>query len=346
MNARLAAVSTPTERDWNEVVEADPDAMVTQTQAWIRAIEATSGWRDSSRMIDGPSGRIIVPMVRRRGTAGPSRVVASQPSGYGFGGMIAEGGVNLETVGLVAAMLEADRSLRLSIRPNPLHHEFWNAACRNWIPIPRRANVLDLNGGPDDVLARMHQSARRNVRKAVDQDLEIRRSTDGSNLESFFELMELSRARWAETSHEPLFIAKARARHDTLARWKRIAAAADGCCRVYTAHDKGRPVAGIIVLVGPQAHYTRGAMDKEPAGRLRANYALHWQAIRDAAAAGSHWYHMGESGTSSSLARFKSQLGAVSYDYAEYRRESIPITRVDSRVRALVKSAVGFREAR
>ena len=92
----------------------------------------------------------------------------------------------------------------------------------------------------------------------------------------------------------------------------------------------------VIVLFGPNAHYTRGAMRKQPAGESRANFALHWQAMQDAAEAGFRWYAMGESGTSSSLARFKTQFGAATCDYHEYRRELVPISKVDHAARALV----------
>jgi hypothetical protein len=53
---------------------------------------------------------------------------------------------------------------------------------------------------------------------------------------------------------------------------------------------------------------------------------------------------MGESGTSSSLAQFKSQLGAQTHPYFEYRHETLPITAMDARARALVKRVIRFRE--
>jgi lipid II:glycine glycyltransferase (peptidoglycan interpeptide bridge formation enzyme) len=100
-----------------------------------------------------------------------------------------------------------------------------------------------------------------------------------------------------------------------------------------------------VVLQGTNAHYTRGAMDREVAAPTHANAALQWKAISDAAAAGCAWYHMGESGTSSSLARFKERFGARPYDYAEYRFERLPLTTLDHLARGAVKRVIGFREA-
>ena len=69
------------------------------------------------------------------------------------------------------------------------------------------------------------------------------------------------------------------------------------------------------------------------------------QAITDAVALGARSYHLGESGTSASLGRFKEQFGARGHDYAEYRDERIPLSTLDAAVRRAVKRAIRFREA-
>ena len=67
--------------------------------------------------------------------------------------------------------------------------------------------------------------------------------------------------------------------------------------------------------------------------------------MQDAIVAGFRWYAMGESGTSSSLTRFKAQFGADAYDYHEFRRESLPVSQIDRVTRSVVKRVIGFREA-
>jgi lipid II:glycine glycyltransferase (peptidoglycan interpeptide bridge formation enzyme) len=245
----------------------------------------------------------------------------------------------------VLAKLSADRLLRAAIRPNPLHASAWGGALPGWTRVARSAQVVDLRNGADAVWQRMHPNARRAVRRAEREGVEVSCDSAGTTLGAFFDLMHESRARWAEQRNEPVWLARLRARRDSLARWTKIAAAIDGRCRVYSATWNGRLVAGIIVLFGPNAHYTRGAMHKELAAQCRANYALHWRSICDAVAAGFSAYHMGESGTSSSLARFKSQFGAATHPYAALQHESLPISTVDARARALVKRAIAFREA-
>jgi len=103
-------------------------------------------------------------------------------------------------------------------------------------------------------------------------------------------------------------------------------------------------VASIIVLFDVNVHYTRGAMDKELAGPLRANDLLMWRAIQAACEIDAASFHLGESGASSSLADYKERFGARAFDYPELRLERVPITRADHAARAVVKRAIGFRE--
>ena len=330
---------------WDEVAAADPDALVTQTAAWTAAVTRVGRWRDVSRMFETPHGRIVVPIVRHRSSPAGFAIDASLPPAHGFGGIVAEGGIHADDLAAVLAVIGSERRLRLSIRPNPLHAEAWNRAAVGWLRVPHLAHVVDLGGGTDEVWSRMHTSARRGIRRAEKEGVEVRCDATGASLPAFFDLMDESRSRWAEDSNEPEWLARWRVREDSLDKWRTIASALGDGCRVYSATWKGEVVAGTIVLFGRNAHYTRGAMRKELAGESRANYALHWRAMQDAIAAGFRWYAMGESGTSSSLTRFKAQFGADAYDYHEFRREILPISKVDKATRSVVKRVIGFREA-
>ena len=114
--------------------------------------------------------------------------------------------------------------------------------------------------------------------------------------------------------------------------------------RLYLAYVDEQPVAGQIVLLGNAAHDTRGAMDRDLANRVKANYLLQWQAIVDAAEAGCTALHLGESGTSSGLAAYKERYGARPVPYLDYRVEHLPVTAVDRAARRSVKRAIGFKE--
>jgi hypothetical protein len=338
-------VASPVARDmWQEIAAHDPEIVASQLPEWRDTLPPH--WVDVSRVYRASDGRrVVVPMVRRAASAG-MRVDGSYPHGLGYGGAVAEGGVTEELLTAVFADIAAEHRMYLSVWPNPVQADRWEVAIPpSWLRIPRCAHVLDLSGGVDSVWARMPGNGRRGVRRAERAGVEVETDDSGRLLPVFFDLFGSSQQRWAAASHEPLWLARWRARHDTVDTWQRISRAVAGRCSVSVARVNGTPVASIIVLHGPNAHYTHGAMRKDEAGPTYANYALHWNAIVDAVGRGAGAYHMGESGSSPTLSRFKEQFGATPRHYAEYRYERLPLTRLDTAVRSTVKRVVGFRES-
>ncbi len=200
------------------------------------------------------------------------------------------------------------------------------------VTIARRAHILDLAGGAEVVWKGFSDSRRRAVRKAERAAVEVECDTTGRLLPEFFDLYARSERRWAQQQHEPVWLARLRTRfRDTVGKWQQISRHLDGGCRQWVARHDGRAVASIIVLFGVNAHYTRGAMDKELAGPVRANDLLMWHAIQAACAIGAGSFHLGESGSSASLSDYKERFGARAFDYPELRLERLPITRLDTR---------------
>ena len=113
---------------------------------------------------------------------------------------------------------------------------------------------------------------------------------------------------------------------------------------LWLAWEDGTPIAGSIVLLGNTAHGTRGAIDRERAGPTRASFLLEWLAIEEAVARGCRSYHLGETGTASSLATFKEGFGGRSVPYADFGIERLPVSRADRALRTGVKRVIGFRD--
>jgi hypothetical protein len=347
-DATVLSVTTPAPRDvWSTVLDDDEEALPTQDPRWTDALAATGRWTDSSRCYELTTGRrVVLPAVSRRRSLG--RWSASMPTAWGFGGIVAEGGVTTADVAAVLADVSMSGSLRWTLRPNPLQAERWTAAARttDLVAIARRAHVVDLRDGIDAVWRGFGSSARRDIRRSERLGVSVEVDTDGSQLPVFFDLLEASRTRWADRQHEPRWLAQRRgAAQDPPAKWAAISGALGPRLRLYAARHHGELAAAIVVLSGRNVHYTRGAMRRDVANRCEANYALLWHALQDACSAGALWFHMGESGESASLSAFKERFGAVPYDYAELRHERVPISRVDAAARRIVKRAVGFRDA-
>jgi hypothetical protein len=336
----MTAVTSPAPRSaWHSLFAADRDAVLCQAPEWTDVLCA-AGYADRSRLYElGDGRRLLLPLVGRRG------VSASMPEAWGMGGVLADGPLRPDDLAFVGRDLASLPSVRVAVRPNPVHAGVWQAAGGR--PVRRRAHVLDLGGGPDTVFSqRFSSDARRSVRKAERAGLEIRCGSDKRLLADYRRLFDLSVARWAAASHEPLALARLRAnRRDPRAKFERLAAAFPTRLRVWLAYDGEAPVAGVVVLLAAAASYTRGAMDRDRITASSANELLHWLAIQDACAAGCRTYHLGDSGSSVSLARFKEKLGARPVVYAERRFERLPLTRAEALARGTVKRIVGFRDA-
>ena len=336
---------------WRRLFKADLDALPSQAPEWVDALCVQRGYRDASRLYEMSDGRCaVLPLVRRTGLSGWLGTAESMPSSWGFGGPIAPDGVTTDLVGAVLDDLCRALTCRAHLRPNPLHASAWASAAagrRSVHPLPRRAHVLDLAGGFDVVWnERFKPATRTKVRRAERLGVVVRTDTSGELVGMFHELLRRAFDRWADQQHEPHWMAQYRGRYrDPLDKFQVFAERLGDGCRISVAWYDGRPAAAVLVLQSANvAHYTRGAMDKPLAASSFANYLLHARAIQAACEQGCRSYHMGESGSSAGLSRFKENFGARAYSYAEYRIERIPVSRFEAMAKAVVKKAIGFRD--
>lgn len=348
--ARRMTVTSPAPRGvWSQLVASDLESLVFQTPAWTDAICAGGEYVDASRLYEFPDGhRLLLPMVRKTGLPAWFSTESSLPASWGMGGLISEGKIRTNEVAAVFKDLRRRMVLRTSIRINPLVQKTWAAAKPRAVTVkPMLAHVLDLEGGFERVWSdRFVSETRTAVRKAEHSGLTVELDTTGRLIPVFYQLFQRSVDRWSEMQNEPHFLAHWRASHrDPIEKFYDMARSIGDAFRLWVAWKDGQPAAAILVLLGRNASYTRGAMDKALAGPTRANQLLHRMAIGEAANAGCRWYHMGESGTSSSLAQFKSRFGARPVEYGEYWIEKLPITTIDRNLRGMVKKLIGFKDA-
>jgi hypothetical protein len=336
-------VVSPAPRDqWRKVLSADSGALLSHTPEWLDTICAIEGVRDSSRLYVWPSGHsLILPMVGK-GVGDFVAVEESLPRGWGFGGLV---GASTDTPDKVAAVysdLVARRILRQRVCPNPLQGQAWLQAT---VPGPDRihcrAHAVDLEGGTSAVWKRFSENARRGIRKAEKQQLEVECDTTGRLLDAFEYLWLMSTQRWAAQQRDPVWLVRWFGRRfHPQKRWRQTAERLPGRIAIWIARHRGEPVAGIIILRGPNDHYTRGAMNKELAAPTRANFLLHWLAIQDACQRGARWYQMGESGKADNpVSRFKENFGARAFEYPTLRLDRLPGARLYRTARAASKAA-------
>jgi Acetyltransferase (GNAT) domain len=341
-------VISPAPRElWEATLASDPNALVSHTPTWIDCICSYGGYEDSSRLYELAGGRrLVVPMVRRRHLPGPLAWEASMPPNWEAGGIVASGGVRASDVAAVVGDLRGRAVIRTSLRPSPRDAPQWEAARPPAAAVPRLAHVLELEGGFGRVWKRRFTgTARTAVRKALRSGLTIERDTSGRLVPVVYELFERSLDRWARANHEPRALARLRGRcRDPRAKFAHIARTVGEACRIWVAWRDGQAAAAIVVLQGSNARYTRGMMDKELAGPTRANYLLHQLAIEEACDAGCHFYDMGDSGSSASLAQFKTRFGSSPRPYVDYHIERLTFTRLERQTRRTVKRTIRVRD--
>lgn len=331
---------------WKSLIAQDLGALPEQSPEWIDALVATSHHSDASRLYSFADGReVLLPLVQRRGVAGAGGWLQSYPQGWGMGGLI---GATVDAA-MTKAILADLRSLgkqRISIRPDPLRWSGWVDALDDRVYcIPRRAHVVDLTGGVDAVWGRMSKSARRGVRSAENLGVKIETGSSDAILDKYYSLFLMSVDRWANQQHEPLVLARARAKHrDPLDKLQLISKHLGNNLLVTLAYVDGQPAAGSISLFAGTAHDTRSAMDRELVGSSGAGDLVQWTTLKLACERECTAYHLGESGKSTKLALFKEKFGARPYDYAELRIERLPWTPADVALRTGVKRVLGFHD--
>lgn len=322
-------VTTPASRAaWAQLL-ADSNALAFQTPAWLDCICDVAGYHDASRLyVTEEQKTILLPLVGRVVARGIVEEL-SLPFGWGFGGLIAPGGIDERDMAVVIDDLVSRSQERVSVRPNPLDASIWERAAGDRAQrVPRRAHILELEGGAAAVWEkRFRGEARTAVRKAERSAVVVEADTTGRLVPAFYDLYRRSFQRWARASGERWLAAWwRRRREEPLRKYRVIADRLGEGCRVWVARVRNRPAAAIVVLTqGENASYWRGAMDERLAGPARANYLLHWQAIEHAASSGCRYYHMGETGPAAAgLNQFKTRFGAEPQPYFEYRFGSPP----------------------
>ena len=337
-------ITSPAPRDvWWQLAESDPLCFAYQTPVGIDAICAAQNARDESRLYELPDGRrLLIPLYcARHLPAGLASIRTPK-----IGGIISSGPVRPEDVDCVLSDLGRLPYLRKIVRPITMAGEVWDgAAPKSAACVQCRSHVIDLRGGFSDVWrSKFNGHARRSVRKAERAGLSIEQGDARTLLAPFYGLLQLSIERWAAERGEPILLARWRARRsNSLKRLERALGTFGDACRIWIASLDDQPAAAIVVLLGRNAHYTRGAMDKSLAGPSGASFLLQKLAIEEACSAGCRYYNMGETGSSESLARFKMHFGAREYVFPEYRFERLPLSRWEAQLRGIAKSILGRR---
>lgn len=145
---------------------------------------------------------------------------------------------------------------------------------------PPRTILVDISGSEDEVLARMKQKTRYNIRLAGRKGVTVREATL-ADTPTFYALMQETGQRDAFGVHSEAYYRRA---------LELLAPAGQGA--LFLAEVAGGPVAGLMVFaLGERAWYFYGASSERHREKMPP-YALQWEAIRWAKARGCTTYDL------------------------------------------------------
>jgi CelD/BcsL family acetyltransferase involved in cellulose biosynthesis len=342
----LTTVGADAREAWRRVLALDPDALMSQTPDWMDCVCASGRYEDATRAYaTDDDHELVLPLARRRL---PVSVAASMPFGWSNGGLISSRGrLTVADVSEVAGDLARQHALLIGVKPSEVTSEVWAASVPSNVTRTRHmTHVIDLSRGFGSVWKRLHGSVRSRCRQAKRLGVTIEGDGSGRLMPVFYELYRRSVERWAQEQHEPLWLARWRARQrDPWGKFRTVAERLGPACRVFVAWRAGEPLAANIVLLrGSQAVGWRAAMDKELIRRTGAGQLLVCRALEEACEAGHRSFNLGDSAPSSALAQTKEHYGGEEVHYAGYRFERLPLTAADRFVRRRVKEVIGFRD--
>ncbi|MEJ2208098.1 MAG: peptidoglycan bridge formation glycyltransferase FemA/FemB family protein [Anaerolineae bacterium] len=251
---------------WDALVAAAPQGHLLQSWAWGE-LKARFGWRVQRVAVDGACAQVLF----RRLPAGLGSI-AYVPKGPLLD--FADGPAAGRLLEAIRSLALARRAICLKIEPNLLDDEALaqRLAALGFQPSlqtvqPRRTILVDLEAEPDDVLARMKQKTRYNVRLAARRGVEVR--TGGvDDVPAFYALMQHTARRDGFSIHSRAYYEAA---HRLLVE--------PGLGRLLLAEHEGTLLAALVVMAfGREACYMYGASADE--GRnLMPTYLLQWESM-------------------------------------------------------------------
>ncbi|OGO63647.1 MAG: hypothetical protein A2Z45_05400 [Chloroflexi bacterium RBG_19FT_COMBO_55_16] len=290
---------------WNNLIASLPGAHVLQTWEWGQ-IKARLGWEPIPKVWQDAQGQTsAAALVLVRALPVPGLADRSQVFYVPRGPLLqdwADPGLRrqvIEDLHLLARQRKAifikiDPDVRLGSgvpgTPDAREDDVGQAVCADLHAYGwrfseeqvqfRNTVVIDLRLSPEDLLARMKQKTRYNVRLAERRGVTIRQGTEA-------DLVSLYRM-YAETSLRDKFVIREEAYYRAL--WEIFIQA--GMAEPLIAEVEGQPVAGLVIFrFAGKAWYMIG-MSREAAREKMPSHLLQWEAMLRAKAAGCKLYDL------------------------------------------------------
>ena len=259
--------------DWNRFLQDCPNTHLLQTGAWGE-LKSAFGWKPVRIISENAGAQILFRKLPLGFTIAyiPKLDVSDQ--------RLAVSDVFWKEVDLVCKKY---RAVFLKIEPDSWDDQLldtWHLKL-DTSPHniqPPRTIIVDIRGSEDDILARMKQKCRYNIRLAEKKGVTVRIWDD---LVGFHQMIRATGGRDGFGVHSLDYYRQAyELFHPT------------GTCELLVAEYEGKPLAALMVFAyGTRAWYVYGASNDEERNRMPA-YLLQWEAMRWAKARGCEEYDL------------------------------------------------------
>ncbi|MFC2053639.1 lipid II:glycine glycyltransferase FemX [Chloroflexota bacterium] len=287
-------MSEVTQLAWDKFLNDSPEAHLLQLRSWGE-LKSSYGWEVSHIISRSSSNHELAP-------AGAQILFRSLPLGYTLA-YLPKGPVIPKTQpehwpewrklwAEVDTVCKKRRSVFLHVEPDLWVADNSTAEDKQlqWMEPPDGFNngmfsvqpvrtlLVDISGSEEQILGRMKQKTRYNIRLAGKKELSVYPSND---LESFYQLMVETSGRDEFGIHSLEYYKRA---YDLFHP--------AGKCEVILAEFKREPIAGLMIFAsGKRAWYFYGASSNKHRERM-PNYLLQWEAIRWARSRGCAVYDL------------------------------------------------------
>ena len=265
--------------EWSEFLFSHPNAHILQTEAWGQ-LKSDFDWQAVQVISDRDLGK---------SQSGAQILFRRLPFGLSLA-YIPKGPVGTRWDMLwseVDSVCEARRAIFLRVEPDlwegVSNSDVWGLESFGFQISqhniqPPRTLIVDLSGTDDQILARMKQKTRYNIRLARKKGVVIRQTRD---IDTFYNLMQVTSERDAIGVHSKNYYQRALDYFEP-----------HGQCALLSAQFDGVPLAALMVFArGKRAWYFYGASSNEYRN-LMPTYLLQWEAMQWAKKKGCNEYDL------------------------------------------------------
>jgi lipid II:glycine glycyltransferase (peptidoglycan interpeptide bridge formation enzyme) len=261
--------------EWIRFLEGHPDAHILQTGEWGE-LKKGFGW-DVVRIVPGNVG---IQILFRKLPLGLTIAYAPKPVFSNQSSVISDR--FWKEVDLVC---KKHRAVFIKIEPDlwddePVTFNLQRSTRSPHNIQPPRTIIIDIRGTEDEILARMKQKTRYNIRLAEKKGVTVRAWDD---IPAFHEMMLVTGGRDKFGVHSLEYYRRA---------YELFHPKGTGMAELLVAEFEGKPLAALMVFArGRRAYYMYGASTDEERNRM-PTYLLQWEAMKWARSKGAEEYDL------------------------------------------------------